>query len=130
MNYYRSYALKKRPEWLRTVIKITPGLVFFLCAAFSPNQQIDKASEYNLKAAFIFNFTKYIEWNGTSGENNFIIGVIGASPITAPLAEIVKTETVNGKKITIKQFSSPSDINFCNILFISRNASASLPDIL
>jgi uncharacterized protein DUF4154 len=130
MNYYSSYAFKKRPAWIRTIRYITLGILFFLDAGFSENRQIDKASEYNLKAAFIYNFTKYIEWNGTADENDFIIGIIGASSINAPLVEIVKTETVNGKKITIKQFSNPSDISFCNILFISRNTNASLPDIL
>lgn len=105
-------------------------MVFFLCTAFSANRQNDKASEYNLKAAFIYNFTKYIEWNAAADEGNFTIGIIGTSPINAPLVEIVKTETVNGKKITIKQFSNPSEISFCNILFISRNTNASLPDIL
>lgn len=130
MNYYRSYVLKKRPAWIRIVRYITLGMLFFLDAGFSANRQIDKASEYNLKAAFIYNFTKYIEWNGTAGDTDFIIGIIGASPINAPLVEIVKTETVNGKKITIKQFSSPSDISICNILFISRNTNASLQDIL
>lgn len=130
MNYYCSYALKKRSEWIRILRYITLGILFFFDAGFSENQQIDKASEYNLKAAFIYNFTKYIEWNATTGDNDFIIGIIGASPINAPLVEIVKTETVNGKKITIKHFSTPSDISFCNILFISRNSNTSLSDIL
>lgn len=130
MNYYCSYAFKKRSEWIRILRYITLGLLFFFDVGFSENRQIDKASEYNLKAAFIYNFTKYIEWNGTTGDNDFIIGIIGTSPINAPLVEIVKTETVNGKKITIKQFSNLSDISFCNILFISRNSSTSLSDIL
>jgi hypothetical protein len=118
------------PEWIRILRYITLGVLFFLDSAFTGDRQIDKAREYNLKAAFVYNFTKYIEWNGTAGENDFIIGIIGASPINTPLTEIVKTETVNGKKIIIKQFSSPTDISFSNILFISRNTNASLPDIL
>lgn len=130
MNYYRSYALKKRREWIRTVRYITTGLVFFIFTAFTANRQADKASEYNLKAAFIYNFTKYIEWKAGAVDNDFIIGVIGASPISAPLDEIVKTEMVNGKKITVRHFTSPSDISFCHILFISRNTNAALDDIL
>lgn len=130
MNYAHLHKYNNRPIWIRVLKYITLALLFFPGAAFTGNQQADKVSEYNLKAAFIYNFTKYIEWNGTSSERDFIIGIIGASPISTPLAEIVKTETVDGKKITLKQFTSASDISFCHILFISRNANASLPDIL
>jgi hypothetical protein len=92
--------------------------------------QKDKASEYNLKAAFIYNFTRYIDWKNDADENEFIIGIIGNSPINDPLGEIVKTETVDNKKIIIKRFNKPADISFCHILFISQNAAAGLEDIL
>src|SRR6478735_1224077 len=75
-------------------------LYFFICS-YSGHRQIDKASEYNLKAAFIYNFTKFIEWKTASADNEFIIGIIGASPINDPLVEVIKTETVDGKKIII-----------------------------
>lgn len=106
------------------------ALLFFMICSVSIWGQKDKASEYNLKAAFIYNFTRYIEWKEESGENEFIIGIIGTSPINDPLSEIVKTETVDNKKITIKRFSKPADISFCHILFISQNAGAALDDIL
>src|SRR5437870_4503643 len=106
------------------------ALLFFTVCSVSIWGQKDKASEYNLKAAFIYNFTRYIEWKEESVENEFIIGVIGNSPINDPLGEIVKTETVDNKKITIKRFSKPADIGFCNILFISQNAGVALDDIL
>jgi hypothetical protein len=105
-------------------------LLYLVIYAISPNTQIDKASEYNLKAAFIYNFTKYIEWKAVSDDNEFTIGIIGSSPINNPLAEVIKTETVDGKKIIIKQFNKPEDISACHILFISRSADAELDDIL
>jgi hypothetical protein len=105
-------------------------LLFFTVCAFPIRGQKDKASEYNLKAAFIYNFTRYIDWKEEAGDNEFIIGVFGTSPINDPLGEIVKTEMVGNKKITIKRFSKPADISFCHILFISRNAGAALDDIL
>jgi hypothetical protein len=106
------------------------ALLFCTVCSISIWGQKDKASEYNLKAAFIYNFTRYIEWKGEPDENEFIIGIIGTSPINDPLGEIVKTETVDNKKITIKRFSKPADISFCHILFISQNAGVALDDIL
>jgi hypothetical protein len=106
------------------------ALLFFTVCSINIRGQKDKASEYNLKAAFIYNFTRYIEWKEEPDVNEFIIGIIGTSPINDPLAEIVKTETVDNKKITIKRFSKPADIGFCHILFISQNAGVALDDIL
>lgn len=89
-----------------------------------------EAEEYTLKAAFIYNFTKYIEWDATSQEEEFIIGVLGDSPINRPLAEIARTKSVNGKRIVLTKFSSPDKITFCHVLFISRNASFPLNEIV
>jgi len=88
--------------------------------------------EANLKAAFIYNFTKYIEWD-SNNEDDFIIGVMGSSPVTASLNEIAKTNMVNNKKITVRVFSKPEDIGDCNILFIPvipENSLYSLQSIL
>ncbi|AEW00442.1 hypothetical protein A4D02_24240 [Niastella koreensis] len=105
-------------------------ILFFTVCSFSIWAQKDRASEYNLKAAFIYNFTRYIEWKAEAGENEFIIGIIGSSPIDDPLGEIVKTERVDNKKIAIKRFNKPADISFCHILFISQSAGVALDDIL
>ena len=86
--------------------------------------------EANLKAAFIYNFTKYIEWDTSAARNNFIIGIIGSSPITESLIEIGRTYTVNNKKIVVRQFSKPEDVNYCNILFIPNHLPFSLESIL
>jgi hypothetical protein len=113
----------------RSIYKPFLLLCFTLCS-FTTLQQKEQAKEYNLKAAFIYNFTKYIEWKESAEDNEFIIGILGDSPINGPLAEIVKTETVDNKRITIKRFSKASDISFCHILFISNNTSIPLDDII
>ena len=89
-----------------------------------------EAEEYALKAAFIYNFTKYIEWNSSNNGDEFTIGVLGYSPIIKYLADIAQTKTVNGKKIVIKQFYKPDEIRFCHLLFIPEQSTISLPTIL
>ena len=86
--------------------------------------------EANLKAAFIYNFTKYIDWNQYDNTSTFIIGVIGSSPVISSLNEIAATNTVNNKKIEIKIFNDPDEIEFCNILFIPKGTPYPLSSIL
>lgn len=85
--------------------------------------------EFTLKAAFIYNFTRYIEWD-LSSSNDFVIAIIGTSPIYEPLMEIARTKSISNRRIIVHQYTRPEDIGNCNILFISSNCSFPLPAIL
>lgn len=109
--------------------------IIFLLAFLSgyPNNSVDvntEVEEYALKAAFLYNFSKYIDWNEGDTKKDFMIGVFGQSPIMTPLKEIAKNKTVNGRKIVVVQYFNPGDIKYCNILFISKNTSYALSEIL
>ncbi len=102
--------------------------IFFLLippAVFGQSRQ-----EADLKAAFIFNFTKYIEWEYDAPDRYFVIGVIGSSPIIKPLNDIARLNTVKDKKIIIRQYTNPDEIDPCQILFIPKKVPFSLPSIL
>lgn len=89
-----------------------------------------REGEYNLKAAFVYNFTRYINWGSFIPENEFVIGILGSSSIYEPLEEIAKTRTVYDKKIIIRRFDRPEDIGFCNILYIPKNNSIPVNSII
>jgi hypothetical protein len=89
-----------------------------------------QAEEYALKAAFVYNFTKFIEWDSSNNDDEFVICVLGYSPIIKALADIAQTKTVNGKKIIIKQHYKPEDIRFCHILFVPKQSSYPISEIL
>ena len=86
--------------------------------------------EDKIKAAFIYNFTKYIEWVDDDTTDSFEIGIIGDSDIISPLLEIAARELVNNRKIEIIHFQDIQDFNSCNILYISASEADVLPDIL
>jgi len=90
----------------------------------------DAGGEASLKAAFIYNFTKYIEWEETDTAGDFIIGIVGSSAIGNPLEKIAQTNTVKSRKIVIRHYGTTSEIGFCHILFIPGNQSVSLSSVL
>lgn len=109
--------------------KIIPCLFVFVAAAgFSAKPQT-KAEEYNLKAAFLYNFTRYIEWDGYTSNSEFVIGIVGTSDIQEALKDIADSKSVDGKKIIIRKFNSPDEIGNCHILFISRNTPYTLTEL-
>jgi hypothetical protein len=86
--------------------------------------------EANLKAAFIYNFTKYIDWGKYNDRSQFVIDVLGDAPITGSLQQIATDNTVNDKPIVVHIIDNPSQATNCDILFISRNCRFTLDKIL
>lgn len=105
-------------------------LILFLCSAVSIAIAQSQGQESNLKAVFIYNFTKYIDWENVEQEDNFIIGILGTSSLDGPINEIAKTNFIKNKKIVLKHFSKPEDISYCNILFIPRGYPVPLQSVL
>ena len=97
------------------------SFLLLLCC-FAKSALVAQANkESNLKAVFIYNFTRYVEWDNLNDENNFIIGIMGSSALDLAIEVIANTNLVKNKRIILKHFSSPEDISYCHILFIPRN---------
>ena len=103
-------------------------MLIFSCPGIAVAQTHEQ--EANLKAVFIYNFTRYIDWDTSNVENTFVIGVLGSTAVTEPLNEIAKTSTIKNKRIIIRNFSNPDEMGPCNILFISANSTFPLQSVL
>ncbi len=79
----------------------------------------DTAGEYKLKAVFLFNFFKYIQWPDIPDGQAYKAVVLGDSPIIGPLRKITENRQVNGRKIDLLQLSDINEIPPCQILFVS-----------
>jgi hypothetical protein len=92
-----------------------------------------KPGEYELKAAFIFNFSQFVEWptNAFKSEAEpIIIGVVGADPFGPILDRIVRDEKVRGRALTVERYQRVTDIKRCHILFISKSLASQCAEIL
>src|ERR1700732_2529857 len=61
--------------------------------------------EYETKAAFVYNFTKFVEWPAATFADSgapMVIGVLGDSPCAQALERLVKDRTVNGRTIVVR----------------------------
>ena len=92
-------------------------------AATGPAPAGPAPSEYDLKAVFLYNFTRYLEWpEQGNGSGAFEIAVLGDSEILAPLREIAAKKTVRSAPIVVRQCLETGQIGRPRILFISRSA--------
>lgn len=106
----------------KTKIQVALILVFTMLITTDMNAQQEKYF-----AAFIYQFTNYITWPSTSSE--FIIGVIGNTPVTSHLQNLAKEKKVGSSTIVIKEWGSAGDIGQCNILFVPESQKANLASI-
>ncbi|HNZ36418.1 MAG TPA: YfiR family protein [Candidatus Marinimicrobia bacterium] len=114
--------------------KIIVCIVCFLILSFSfiyANLPFNSESEINdLKAAFIYNFTKYITWPDLERNKVFFIGVIGNSDIVNSLRRVAEKKFVKNIPIRVAHYQSVDDLRYCHILFISASEKNQLDPIL
>ena len=90
------------------------------------------AVEYEVKAAFIHNFTKFIDWPSEAFEGNnspFRIGILGTGPIDKPLLNL------NGKKaqkrsLEVSRLQNLNDVSQYHIIFVNSSENGSMGSIL
>jgi hypothetical protein len=117
---------------LRKVISLIAclGLLFWAVAGAGGEAAL---TEYQVKALFLMNFTKYVDWPASAfaGTNTPItIGVYGENHFGDDLQKVVAGRNINGRSIVIRQITSTNDLAGCQVLFISRSAEKTEGEIL
>ncbi len=104
-----------------------------LCLSATSSRGAEVLKEYELKAAFLYNFTKFIEWptNRFQDANApFVVAVAGNSPCTAELEEIAQERKINGRSLIIKLVKTPEAAKGAHVLFVSVSEDARLKEWL
>ena len=95
---------------------------FVLAAAATAGAQADRSLEYQVKAAYLYNFVKYVEWPPRAASGPITICVAGRTPLSAALIETVRGESVEGRQLVTHAVSEPDP--GCSVLFIPENVPA------
>lgn len=94
------------------------GLLLFS----SGRAQDSPPSEYQIKAAFIFNFAKFVEWPPEAlppPSLPMVIGILGDNPFGADFQQTMQKKSINNHPLIVKEFREVTEVTNCHILFIS-----------
>ncbi len=112
-------------------MRSTATIVFFwLVAAALPAAAQAPASEaypeYAVKAAYLLNFARYVQWPPEAFQRSdapLVISVLGSDPF-GPLLDEMGKKKIDGRPIAVRRLSSMADYKPCHILFVTASAAA------
>jgi hypothetical protein len=89
--------------------------------------------EYQIKAAFLFNFARFVEWPAAafgSSDSPLSLCVLGEDPFGSALDETVRGEKVRDRRLEVRRTSEVVDLDACQLVFVSASERGRLPEIL
>jgi hypothetical protein len=115
---------------LRTSLGLAAALALALPGLPQAHAQAER-QEYALKAVFLYNFCRFIQWPDrafSSPNEPIVIGIIGQDPFGDLLEQTVQGEVVRGRRMIVERYRRPAEIR-SHLLFVSAGEEHRLPEI-
>jgi hypothetical protein len=114
---------------MKHVISALLALVWFFA---SPARA---ESEYDVKAAYLFKFTKFVEWPATafaSAQAPFVIGVVGRDSFAGGLDRLIEGNTTGDRRLEVRHLSASdtAGLRGCQMIFVTAAEERRLGSIL
>ena len=117
----------------RLVTGFVAGMLFVLLSGASKvRAQAERPSEYEVKAAFLFNFAKFVEWPAEAFSNPsepIRLCVLGEDPFGRVLDQAVQDKSINGRTLMILRSQQVRGLRACHILFVGTSEKERLAEI-
>ena len=117
----------------KNTICVLTGLLLAACFSTPNHGECAVAAEYEIKAAFLLNFAKFVDWPASSfadRDSPMVIAVLGSDPFGSVLDNTLRNEKVKGRKLVVKRSNQLSDLKGCHILFVSSSEHSRLGSII
>jgi hypothetical protein len=114
-----------RFRWIRPLRTWLPLLAAaFLSFGYSGIEAAEPrpSREFQIKAAFLYNFAQFVDWpeeSFESPESPLIIAVLGEDPFGSFLDDLVRGERANGRPLIVRRFPTVEELGKCHVLFVS-----------
>src|SRR5262245_31433632 len=123
-------------EWQRRRNRVAGCFLLVILFAFGvsvPKARSQAFKEYELKAAFLYNFAQFVDWPPEAFpgvDTPLVIGVLGVDPFGRTLDAVVNNEVVKNRRLVVQRYRQAEEIGVCHILFISASEAERFERIL
>jgi hypothetical protein len=94
--------------------------------------QVNSVSEYQLKAAFLFNFAKFVDWPPTafaSSRAPIHFCLLGKDPFGSSLDALIQGKRINDREMDVRRVKKLGDIRVCQVVFIGSSGDMPLSEV-
>ena len=106
--------------------------LLFVLLLVCPSLSQTASGEYQVKATFLFNFAKFIEWPSRSFKrpaDPFTFCLAG-DPFSGELEKIIKGESLNGRPLIVRRLGSGDPVSGCHTVFVARSEAKRTPELI
>ena len=110
-------------------------LAVLVCVTYSAMTaaQSGAPTEYQVKAAFLVNFAKFVEWPDTSfadARAPMVLGIVGDDPFGTDLSQMVIRQSIKSRTISIRKYRFGDDLRSCHVLYVSASEQTRTAQVL
>lgn len=103
------------------LLRVIIALVLCTGLAQASGHKVEASREYQLKAAFLINFARFVEWPDESKgtlQTPLVIGILGEGPFGSALDDVSASREGGGRPVSVVRFKSVDEVKGCHLLFI------------
>lgn len=105
--------------------------VFMFLLSFAASARCEDAGairrEDALKAAYLFNFARFVDWPGEAEHTPLILCFIGGENVRRALANDASSKSIGTHPVSVRAISELAEMAGCSVLYVSSGASAGKP---
>jgi len=123
------------PKSLECGLGLNLVLCVLLALVFIPEIALaqDSAGEYELKAAMLYNLTRFVEWPAAAyadAQAPTVLCILGRDPFGDSLTSIASSQTGGGRPVQIRRIANNKEIKGCHVAYISSSERKNIAQIL
>jgi hypothetical protein len=96
--------------------------IFALLAIVAPRHASAQALEVDVKAAYLYNFTKFVDWPAGAATEPFRLCVVSDDALRQSLERTIEGEKINGRPLASLVPKTAEEARLCQVLYVGRNA--------
>jgi len=117
----------------RALAFLLSGILCLPLCARTATAQASPPGEYQLKAAFLFNFAKFIDWPSSSftdSRSDFSICILGSDPFGPAMDQMLQGKTIADRHVAVERTHEIAGTRHCQVVFVSPSEKPHIREIL
>jgi hypothetical protein len=120
---------------MRRSLKAAVTTVLTSCIIFSDASRFaaqDATLEYRVKAEFLYNFAKFVEWprRAFPGPDTPFTICLAGDPFRGVLERTIRGETLNGRLLTVRRIAAAEEVRGCHLVYVNESEERRSAEII